>query len=128
MNKLILVGIYTQQKYDADGEWDGAEIIICCDIEGESNLPRVDVRIGLSPKYIEATEDFGYNPVTEDFLMKRVEAGLATIRKKWTGLDKDANTIYEVARLKMPRFIAKACAGVSYIWNAQTGEIMESQN
>lgn len=125
MNKLILVGISTEP-----GNSD-AMITISVDavIETWPSSPhRIDIEIKLGAMFLRVLEVFGYNHGDEEFLMKRVDAGLTTLRNKWPGLEKDANTIYEVVRLKMPRFIAKACTGISYTWNAQTGEIIESQN
>lgn len=125
MNKLTLIGVSTEPIKS------GAMITISVDavIETWPSSPhRIDIEIKVSAKFLKVLEVFGYECHDEDFLMKRVDEGLITLRNKWPGLGKDANTIYEVVRLKMPRFISKACAGISYTWNAQTGEIIESQN
>ena len=129
MNKLTLLGIATQPKYDDNDQWTGAEIFSSIEAEIEDGdqrgLHRVGLKLEISPTLAQAVKNFGYNDTVENFLMKRVEACLNVCPKKWAGTEKDANNIYEVLRLKMPRFVAKSADRIFYSQNFRTGEIDE---
>jgi hypothetical protein len=127
MNKLELLGIGTQPKYDDNDQWTGAEIFanIEAEIEDEDQrgLHRVGIKLEISPTLAQAVRNYGYDERTELFLMNRVEACLNSCQKKYT--ERDTNTIYEVMRLKMPRFVAKSADRIFYVQNFRTGEIDE---
>ena len=129
MNKLTLLGIATQPKYDDNDKWTGAEISANIEAEVEDGeqrgLHRVGIKLEISPTIAESVNNFGYSDVIEDYLMKRVEACVNVCPKKWLGTERDANTIYEVIRLKMPRFVIKAAHHIYYAQNFRTGEITE---
>ena len=129
MNKLELLAIATQPKYDDNDQWTGAEIFSSIEAEIEDGdqrgLHRVGLKLEISPTLAQAVKNFGYNDTVENFLMKRVEACLNVCPKKWAGTEKDANNIYEVLRLKMPRFVAKSADRIFYSQNFRTGEIDE---
>jgi hypothetical protein len=129
MNKLTLLGFATQPKYDDDDQWTGATIFANIEAEVEEDgqicLHRVGIKLEISPRFANMVKDFGYCVIHENYLMKRVEACLNVCPKKWPGTERDANTIYEVMRLKMPRFVAKSVDRIFYSQNFRTGEIEE---
>ena len=130
MNKLTLMAIATQPKYDDNDQWTGAEIFASIEAEIEDGdqrgLHRVGLKLEISPTLAQSVKNFGYNDTVENFLMKRVEACLNVCPKKWPGTERDVNTIYEVMRLKMPRFVAKSTDHIFYTQNFRTGEIGEN--
>lgn len=128
MNKLTLLGIATQPKYDENDQWTGAEIFANIEAEVEDGeqrgLHRVGIKLEIQPSIAWAIRK-GCNGDVVDFFMKRVKACLNACPKKWPGTEPDANNIYEVMRLKMPRFVAKSADHIFYSQNFRTGEIDE---
>ena len=125
MNRMTLLGIATQPKYDDNNHWTGAEICANIEIEAEEGLHRVCIKLEISKTFALAISVYGFKDGDTGFLMKRVQAGLDVCTKKWPGTERDANNIYEVMRLKMPRFVIKSANHVSYSWRAETGDIDE---
>ena len=129
MNKLTLLGIATQPKYDDDDRWIGADIFASIEAEIEDGeqrgLHRFAVNLTISPTLIEAVKSGGYTVRIEKFLMKRVKACLRTCPKEWPGTEQDIDTIYEAMREKMPLFVAKSIDRNFYTHNFRTGEIGE---
>ena len=129
MNKLTLLCIATQPKYDDNDQWNGAEIFASIEAEveedGQTCLHRFGIKLEISPNLARLAKSYGYYGEIEKFLMKRVEACLNVCPKKWAGTERDANNIYEVLRLKMPRFVAKSADRIFYSQNFRTGEIDE---
>ena len=129
MNKLTLLGIATQPKYDDDDQWTGAEIFANIEVEVEDGeqrgLHRVGIKLEISPTLAQTVKNYGYDETIERFLMKRIEACLNTCKRKWDGIGDDAEIIYEVMRLKMPRFVTKSADHIFYSWRSGTGEIDE---
>ena len=129
MNKLTLLGIATQPKYDDNDQWTGAEICAAIEAEIEEDdqrgLHRVGIKLEISPTIADSVKNFGYSDAIENYLMKRVEACLNVCPKKWPGTERDAGHIYEVILLKLPLFMAKSAAHIFYSQNFRTGEIDE---
>ena len=129
MNKLTLLGIATQPKYDDNDQWTGAEICAAIEAEIEEDdqrgLHRVGIKLEISPTIADSVKNFGYSDTIENYLMKRVEACLNVCPKKWPGTQRDAGHIYEVILLKLPCFMAKSAAHIYYSQNFRTGEIDE---
>jgi len=129
MNKLTLLGISTQPKYDDNDQWMGATIFASIEAEVEdgeqSGLHRVGIKLEISPTLAQAVKNFGYNDTVENFLMRRVEACLNACGRKWKGIWRDTDIIYDIMRLKMPRFVAKSADRIFYSQNFRTGDIDE---
>ena len=123
MNKLTLLGIATQPKYDDNDQWTGAEICASIEAEEDDGLHRVGIKLEISPTIADSVKNFGYSDTIENYLMKRVEACLNVCPKKWPGTERDAGHIYEVIRLKLPRFVTKAADRIFYGQNFRTGDI-----
>ena len=132
MNKLKLSAIATQPKYGDDGRWMGAEI--CANLETESDDPkylglhRICMNIEISRDMALAVAVYGFRDDDTDVLMGRVRATLDMLTSKLPGTDRDAGHIYEVIRLKLPRFVNKAACMHFYSQNFRTGEIYECGN
>lgn len=125
MNKLTLLGIATQPKYDDNDQWTGAEICASIEAEEDDGLHRVEIKLEISPTIADSVKNFGYSDAIENYLMKRVEACLNVFPKKWPGTERDAGHIYEVILLKLPCFMAKSAAHIFYSQNFRTGVIDE---
>ena len=129
MNKLTLLGIATQPKYDDNNQWTGAVISVAIEAEVEDGdqkgLHRAEIKLGISTLLAKTVKRYGLTESIEFNLMKHVEECLNTCPKKWPGTEHDANNIYEVIRLKLPRFIMKAADGIFYCQNFRTGNISE---
>lgn len=129
MNKLTLLGIATHPKYDAINRWMGAEIFAAIEAittEGiDWGVHRVGLRIEVSPNLALAVKTYGHSNDAAEILMKEIKSCLNACPKKWPGTERDADTIYEVIRLKMPRFVTKAVHRIYYSQNFRTGEIDE---
>ena len=127
MNKLTLLGIATQPKCDDNDQWTGADICASIEAEVDDGLHRVGIKLEISPTIADSVKNFGYSDTIENYLMKRVEACLNVCPKKWPGTERDADHIYEVIRLKLPRFVTKAADRIFYGQNFRTGEIATSR-
>ena len=130
MSKVTLLGIATQPKHDDNDRWRGADIMASIEVEvpeGEQfGLHRVGLNITLTPMMLRVIKAYGYHDEAEDYIMKRVRVCLDSMAKKFDGTQRDADNIYEVIRLKMPRFVSKSVERVYYSQNFRTGEIDES--
>ena len=131
MNKLTLLAITTKANYDSEDGWTGASIMAT--IEGETQeclfdritLSRVCLRTDLTPNFLDDFRHRGYTDYMENFIMTRIRACLNSLLTKYPGTEKDINTIYEVLRLKIPRFISKSAEHTFYSQKMETGEITE---
>ena len=121
MNKMKLLGMATE-LYHADNEWEGADIHVLMEIEETKQT--IDGRLHIGENYLTLIQVYGYKDV-ENFIIKRVENCLNKVQKEFDVENKDINTIYEVVRLKMQRFIHKSALRIAYRWNAVTGDIYE---
>ena len=130
MSKATLLGIATQPKHDDNDRWTGADIMASIEVEvpeGEQfGLHRVGLNITLTPTILRVIKAYGYHDEAEDYIMKRVRACMDVMAKKFDGTQRDADNIYEVIRLKMPRFVSKSVERVYYSDNLRTGEVFES--
>ena len=130
MSKATLLGIATQPKHDDNDRWTGADIMASIEVEvpeGEQfGLHRIGLNITLTPTMLRVIKAYGYHDEAEDYIMKRVRACMDAMAKKFDGTQRDADNIYEVIRLKMPRFVSKSVERVYYSDNLRTGEIFES--
>lgn len=130
MSKATLLGIATQPKHDDNDRWTGADIMASIEVEvpdGElRGLHRVGLNITLTPTMLRVIKAYGYHDEAEDYIMKQVRACMDAMAKKFDGTQRDADNIYEVIRLKMPRFVSKSVDHVYYSQNFKTGEIDES--
>ena len=118
MDKIKLKAIWTEPYY-SDNEWEGATIYVLM----EAGEHRLEIRSRLSCNLL--THFQPGDEEIERFIIKRVENGLDNVQKKFDVDSKDINTIYEIVRLKMQRFVHKSAIRSSYFWNAITGEISE---
>ena len=129
MNKLTLTAIATQPKYDDGNFWKGAEITAHIEAEitdGENKrLHRAVIKFETSKTFVFAIYTYGFEDSDTNIFMDRVRASLDVCTKKWPGTERDADTIYEVIRLKLPRFMNKAAHCICYSQNLRTGEINE---
>ena len=130
MSKATLLGIATQPKHDDNDRWTGADIMASIEVEvseGEQfGLHRIGLNIMLTPTMLRVIKAYGYHDEAEDYIMKRVRACMDAMAKKFDGTQRDADNIYEVIRLKMPRFVSKSVERVYYSDNLRTGEVFES--
>lgn len=132
MNKLTLIAIVTQPKFGDEGEWMGAEI--CYSIEAEVTegehigLHRLGIKQNISSILARTISMYGFKDSDTDMHMKGVESSMRLFQKKFPCTGRDADTICEVIRLKMPRFMQKAAHGIYYSQNLRTGEINEYAN
>ena len=132
MAKATLLGIATQPKHDDNDRWTGADIMASIEVEtpdrqpGVTALHRIGLNITLTPTMLRVIKVYGYHDEAEDYIMKRVRACMDAMAKKFDGTQRDADNIYEVIRLKMPRFVSKSVDRVYYSQNFRTGEIDES--
>lgn len=130
MSKATLLGIATKPKNDDNDRWTGADIMASIEVEvseGEQfGLHRVGMNITLTPTMLRVIKAYGYHDEAEDYIMKRVRACMDAMAKKFDGTQRDADNIYEVIRLKMPRFVSKSVKRVYYSQNFRTGETFES--
>ena len=130
MSKATLLGIATQPKHDDNDRWTGADIMASIEVEvseGEQfGLHRVGLNITLTPTMLRVIKAYGYHDGPDEYIMKRVRACMDAMAKKFDGTERDADNIYEVIRLKMPRFVSKSVDRVYYSQNFRTGEIDES--
>lgn len=127
MNKATLLGIATQPKHDDNDRWTGADIMASIEVEmseGEQfGLHRVGLNITITPMMLMLIKVYGYHAEPDEYIMKRVRVCLDGMAKKFDGTQRDADNIYEVIRLKMPRFVSKSVERVYYSQNFRTGEI-----
>lgn len=129
MNKLTLIAIATQPKFGDDGKWMGAEI--CYSIEAEvtegehMGVHRLGIKQNISRTLAYAISMYGFKDSDTDIHMKGVESSMRLFQKKFPCTGRDADTICEVIRMKMPRFMTKAAHGIYYSQNLRTGEINE---
>ena len=127
MNKATLLGIATQPKHDDNDRWTGADIMASIEVEvpeGEQfGLHRVGLNITLTPIMLNLIKIYGYHAEPDEYIMKRVRVCMDAMEKKFDGTQRDADNIYEVIRLKMPRFVSKSVERVYYSQNFRTGEI-----
>ena len=93
---------------------------------GVTALHRVGLNIALTPTMLRVIKAYGYHDEAEDYIMKRVMVCMDAMAKKFDGTQRDADNIYEVIRLKMPRFVSKSVERVYYSQNFRTGDIFES--
>ena len=132
MSKAILLGITTQPKHDDNDRWTGADIMASIEVEapdlqsGVTALHRIGLNIALTPTMLRVIKAYGYHDEAEDYIMKRVMVCMDAMAKKFDGTQRDADNIYEVIRLKMPRFVSKSVERVYYSQNFRTGDIFES--
>ena len=132
MSKATLVGITTQPRYDYKDVWQCSDIMADIEVEtsdiqtGVKTVNRCCIRIELTLKIINLIKKYGYDELWEKSIMKRVGSCLDAMKKRFRGTEKDADNIYNVIRLKLPRFIRKAIERVYYSQNMETGEIFES--
>ena len=130
MNKATLLGISTQPKYDDNGKWIGADITASIEVEvqkvNKTNILRLGLKIEITTTLGEAVRYFGFGEELEEYIMKRVRACMDAMVKKFDVTQRDADNIYEVIRLKMPRFVSKSVERVYYSDNLRTGEVFES--
>ena len=132
MSKATLLGIATQPKHDDNDRWTGADIMASIEVEapdlqsGVTALHRIGLNITLTPTMLRVIKAYGYHDEAEDYIMKRVRACMDAMAKKFDGTQRDADNIYEVIRLKMPRFVSKSVKRVYYSQNFRTGETFES--
>ena len=130
MSKATLLGIATQPKHDDNDRWTGADIMASIEVEvseGELiGLHRIGLNITLTPMMLNLIKIYGYHAEPDEYIMKRVRACMDAMAKKFDGTQRDADNIYEVIRLKMPRFVSKSMERVYYSDNLRTGEVFES--
>lgn len=130
MSKATLLGIATQPKHDDNDRWTGADIMASIEVEvpeGELiGLHRIGLNITLTPMMLNLIKIYGYHAEPEEYIMKRVRVCLDGMAKKFDGTQRDADNIYEIIRLKMPRFVSKSMERVYYSDNLRTGEVFES--
>ena len=130
MSKAILLGIATQPKHDDNDRWTGADIMASIEVEvpeGEQfGLHRIGLNITLTTTMLGVIKAYGYHDEAEDYIMKRVRACMDAMADKFEGTEHDADIIYDVIRLKMPRFVSKSVERVYYSNNLRTGEVFES--
>lgn len=129
MNKLTLISIATQPKFGVDGEWMGADIFYTIEaevMEGEhKGVHRLGIKENISRILARIISMYGFKDSDTDIHMKGVESSMRLFQKKFPNTGRDADTICEVIRLKMPRFMTKAAHGIYYSQNLRTGEINE---
>ena len=129
MNKLTLIAIATQPKFGDDGKWMGAEIFYSIEAEvteGEhKGVHRLGIKQNISHTLACVISMYGFKDSDTDIHMKGVESSMRLFQKKFSCTGRDADTICEVIRLKMPRFMTKAAHGIYYSQNLRTGEINE---
>ena len=123
MDKIKLKAIVTEPSYDGKA-WEGAKIHVLMEVEGAEKTLDGTLRIGDHILFL--SQVYGYEDV-ERLIMKRVEYCLDSVQKKFDVDPKDINTIYEIVRLKMQRFVHKSALKISYLWDAVTGEIREDE-
>lgn len=132
MNKLTLIAIATQPKFVDDGVWMGAEIYYSIEAEvteGEHmGVHRLGIKQNISRTLARTISIYGFKDSDTDIHMKGVESSMRLFQKKFPNTGRDADTICEVIRLKMPRFMTKAAHGIYYSQNLRTGEINEYAN
>ena len=130
MSKATLLGIATQPKHDDNDRWTGADIMASIEVEvpeGEQfGLHRIGLKITLTPMMLNLIKIYGYHAEPDEYIMKRVRVCMDAMEKKFEGTQRDADNIYEVIRLKMPRFVSKSVERVYYSDNLRTGEVFES--
>ena len=122
MDKIKLKAIWTEPHDDK--EWQGAKIHVLMEVEGVEKTLDGTLRIG--DHLLLLSQVYGYEDI-ERLIMKRVEYCLDNVQKDLDVDPKDINTIYEIVRLKMQRFVHKSSLKISYLWNAVTGEIREDE-
>lgn len=129
MNKLALIAIATQPKFGDKGEWMGADIFYNIEaevMEGEhKGVHRLGIRENISRTLARIISMYGFKDPDTGIHMKGVESSMRLFQKKFPNTGRDADTICEVIRLKMPRFMTKAAHGIYYSQNLRTGEINE---
>lgn len=132
MAKATLTGIVTEPKYDNNDQWMGANIAAHIEVEAPDGrqpnvmcVHRVAVSIDLSKQLADIIKAYGYKEDAERFIMKRVENCLDGMPRRFPGTEADAEHIYDVIRLKLPRFIKKSVERIYYSQNFRTGEIDE---
>jgi hypothetical protein len=123
MDKIKLKAITTEPSYDGKA-WEGAKIHVLMEVEGAEKTLDGTLRIGDHLLFL--SQVYGYEDL-ERLIMKRVEYCLDNVQKEFDVDPKDINTIYEIVRLKMQRFVHKSAIHSSYLWNAITGEIREDE-
>ena len=129
MNKMTLIAIATQPKFGDDGRWMGAEI--CYSIEAEvtegehKGVHRLGIKENISLTLALIISMYGFKDSDTGIHMKGVESSMRLFQKKFPNTGRDGDTICEVIRLKMPRFMTKAAHGIYYSQNLRTGEINE---
>lgn len=130
MSKATLLGIATQPKHDDNDRWTGADIMASIEVEvseGEQfGLHRIGLNITLTPTMLRVIKAYGYHDEAENYIMKRVRVCMDAMAKKFEGTERDADIIYDVIRLKMPRFVSKSVERVYYSQNFRNGDIFES--
>ena len=124
MEKLKLKAIWTEPSYDGKA-WEGAKIHVLMEVEGAKKTLDGTLRIGDHLLFL--SQVYGYEDL-ERLIMKRVEYCLDNVQKEFDVDPKDINTIYEIVRLKMQRFIHKSALRICYVWNAVTGYISEDDD
>ena len=132
MAKATLMGIVTEPKYDNNDQWMGANIAAHIEVEAPDGrqpnvtcVHRAAVSIDLSKQLADTIKAYGYKEDAERFIMKRVENCLDGMSRRFHGTEADAEHIYDVIRLKLPRFINKSVERIYYSQNFRTGEIDE---
>ena len=130
MSKATLLGIATQPKHDDNDRWTGADIMASIEVEvpecEQFGLHRVGLNITLTPMMLNLIKIYGYHAEPDEYIMKRVRACMDAMADKFEGTEHDADIIYDVIRLKMPRFVSKSVERVYYSNNLRTGEVFES--
>ena len=122
MSKVKLSGMVTEPYY-CDDQWEGATIYV----QFEAGDKRIDVRLKISCALLTHFQQYGYEDI-ERLIMRRIDNALDEVQKKYNITPKDINTIYEIVRLKMQRFVHKSALRIWYIWNAVTGDIRECKD
>ena len=132
MAKATLMGIVTEPKYDNNDQWMGANIAANIEVEAPDGrqlnvtcVHRAAISIDLSKQLADTIKAYGYKEDAERFIMKRVENCLDGMPRRFPGTEADAEHIYDVIRLKLPRFIKKSVERIYYSQNFRTGEIDE---
>ena len=120
MSKATLVGIATQPKYDDNDVWQGADIMADIEVEtpdiqpGVTDVIRCGIKIDITLRIANLIKEYGYDEQWEDYIMKRVGSCLGAMKKRFEGTEKDADNIYHVIRLKLPRLkLCVSCANSS---------------
>ena len=130
MNKATLVGIATQPKYNDNGKWIGADILANIEVETprvtKTGKLRLCLKTEITTTLGEAVKYFGFGEELEEYVMKRVRGCLDSMANQFDGTDKHADYIYDIIRIKMPRFVSKSIECVYYSQNLETGEIQEN--